>query len=131
MIQSMLYDSIILSVSSVMHTYIIIEGCKHNQVWWFCWLVACPKLIHDHRILPHVACTSLVILNVFRGEFRGTSDELYTIYDRIDAAANINFSTQFGAATIRERRLFRSARVQAESKSEHKHKDSVLVLLRA
>ena len=37
-----------------------------------------------------------------------------TIYDRIDAAATINFSTQFGAATIRERRLFRSARVQAE-----------------
>ena len=24
----------------------------------------------------------------------------YTVYDRIDAAATINFSTQFGAATI-------------------------------
>ena len=35
------------------------------------------------------------------------------------------------AASIRERRLFRSARVQAEISSEHKHKDSVLVLLRA
>ena len=38
---------------------------------------------------------------------------------------------QFGAATIREQHLFRSARVQAEKnqwKSEHKHKDSVLVL---
>ena len=31
-----------------------------------------------------------------------------TVYDRIDAAATINFSTQFGAATIRERRLFES-----------------------
>ena len=40
-----------------------------------------------------------------------------TIYDRIDAAATINFSTQFGAATIRERRLFRSAQVQAEKNS--------------
>ena len=28
-----------------------------------------------------------------------------TIYDRIDAAATINFSMQFGAATIRERHL--------------------------
>ena len=37
-----------------------------------------------------------------------------TVYDRIDAAATINFSTQFGAATIRERRLFCLARVQAE-----------------
>ena len=37
-----------------------------------------------------------------------------TVYDRIDAAATINFSTQFGAAAIRERRLFRSAWVQAE-----------------
>ena len=42
----------------------------------------------------------------------------YTVYDRIDAAATINFSTQFGAATIRERRLFRLARVQAEKISE-------------
>ena len=33
---------------------------------------------------------------------------LYTVYDRIDAAATINFSTEFGAATIRERRLFES-----------------------
>ena len=34
------------------------------------------------------------------------------------------------AASIRERRLFLSALVQAErKKSEHKHKDSVLVLL--
>ena len=31
-----------------------------------------------------------------------------TVYDRIDAAATINFSTQFGVATIRERRLFES-----------------------
>ena len=31
-----------------------------------------------------------------------------TVYDRIDATATINFSTQFGAATIRERRLFES-----------------------
>ena len=31
-----------------------------------------------------------------------------TVYDRIDAAATINFSTQFGTATIRERRLFES-----------------------
>ena len=36
---------------------------------------------------------------------------LITIYDRIDTAATINFSTQFGAATIRERRLFHSALV--------------------
>ena len=34
---------------------------------------------------------------------------MYTVYDRIDAAATINFSTQFGAATIRERRLFESS----------------------
>ena len=34
---------------------------------------------------------------------------MYTVYDRIEAAATINFSTQFGAATIRERRLFESA----------------------
>ena len=32
-----------------------------------------------------------------------------TVYDRIDAAATINFSTQFGAATIRERSLFESS----------------------
>ena len=31
-----------------------------------------------------------------------------TVYDRIDAAATINFSAQFGAATIRVRRLFES-----------------------
>ena len=31
-----------------------------------------------------------------------------TVYDRIDAAATSNFSTQFGAATIRERHLFES-----------------------
>ena len=37
-----------------------------------------------------------------------------TIYNRIDTMATINFSTQFGAATIRERSLFRSAQVQAE-----------------
>ena len=58
---------------------------------------------------------------------------IITVYDRIDAAATINLITQFGAATIRERRLFHSARVQAEKisvKSERKHKDSVLVLLR-
>ena len=50
-------------------------------------------------------------------------DTLYTIltvYDRIDAAATINFSTQFGAATIRERRLFCSAWVQAEINSVKK-----------
>ena len=35
----------------------------------------------------------------------------YTIYDRIDAVATINFSTQFGAATIRERRLSRAASI--------------------
>ena len=37
-----------------------------------------------------------------------SSSLLSTIYDRIDAAAAINFSTQFGAATIREWRLFES-----------------------
>ena len=31
-----------------------------------------------------------------------------TVYDRMDAAATINFSVQSGAATIRERRLFES-----------------------
>ena len=55
-----------------------------------------------------------------------------TVYDRkTPRLLYINFSTQFGAATIRERRLFRSAQVQAEKIREHKHKDSVLVLLRA
>ena len=39
-----------------------------------------------------------------------------SVYDRIDATATINFSTQFGAATIRERRLFRSARVRSDKK---------------
>ena len=34
--------------------------------------------------------------------------ETHTAYDRIDAAAAINFSMQFGAAIIRERRLFES-----------------------
>ena len=58
-----------------------------------------------------------------------------TVYDRIDAAATINFSTQFGAATIRERRLFESGvyfvrRGYGLIKSEHKRKNSVLVLLR-
>ena len=33
-------------------------------------------------------------------------EKQHTVYDRIDAAATINFSVQFGAATIRERRLF-------------------------
>ena len=33
---------------------------------------------------------------------------IYTVYDRMDAAATINFSVQSGAATIRERRLFES-----------------------
>ena len=33
---------------------------------------------------------------------------VHTVYDRIDAAATINFSKQFGAATIRERHLFES-----------------------
>ena len=32
-----------------------------------------------------------------------------TVYDQIDAAATINFSTQFGVATIREQRLFESS----------------------
>ena len=35
-----------------------------------------------------------------------------TVYDRMDAAATINFSVQSGVAIIRERRLFRSERVQ-------------------
>ena len=35
----------------------------------------------------------------------------YTIYDQIDAAATIKFSTQFGAATIRERRLSRAVSI--------------------
>ena len=56
----------------------------------------------------------------------------HTVYDRIDAVATINFSTQFGAATIREWRLFESGvyvvrRGTGSKKSEHKHKDSVLV----
>ena len=61
----------------------------------------------------------------------------YTVYDRIDTAATINFSTQFGVATIRERRLFESGiyfirrRYRLKKNREHKHKDSVLVLLRA
>ena len=58
-----------------------------------------------------------------------------TVYDRIDAAATVNFSTLFGAATIRERRLFesgvyfvrRGCRLKKSVKSEYKHKDSVLV----
>ena len=62
----------------------------------------------------------------------------HTVYDQIDAAATINFSTQFGAATIRERRLFESGvyfvrrgyGLKNSIKSEHKRKDSVLVLLR-
>ena len=46
-------------------------------------------------------------------------------YDRIDAAATINFSTQFGVATIREQRLLesgicRSAWVRAEKKFSEK-----------
>ena len=32
----------------------------------------------------------------------------HTVYDRMDAAATINFSVQSGAATIREQRLFES-----------------------
>ena len=66
----------------------------------------------------------------------------HTVYDRMDAAATINFSVQSGAATIiesraasiRERRLFRSERVQ-KFKSiiiiniVYKHKDSILALL--
>ena len=48
---------------------------------------------------------------------RSTPD---TVYDRIDAAATIHFCTQFGAATIRERRLFRSARVQAQKNVSEK-----------
>ena len=39
----------------------------------------------------------------------------YTVYDRTDASAIINFSTQFGVTTIREWHLFRSARVWAET----------------
>ena len=63
-----------------------------------------------------------------------------TVYDRIDTSATINFSTQFGAATIRERRLFESGvyffrrgyRLKKFSEEVNKkHKDSVLVLLRA
>ena len=41
-----------------------------------------------------------------------THARTHTVYDRMDAAATINFSVQSGAATIRERRLFRSERVQ-------------------
>ena len=61
---------------------------------------------------------------------------ILTVYDRIDATATINFSMQFGAATIRERCLFESSvyfvrrGYRLKVKSEHKHKDSVLVLLR-
>ena len=33
---------------------------------------------------------------------------LITVYDRMDAAATINFSVRSGEATIRERRLFES-----------------------
>ena len=66
----------------------------------------------------------------------------YIVYDRIDAVAAINFSTQFGAATIRERCLFESAvyfiqrgyglkRNSVKKLTLYKHKDSLLVLLRA
>ena len=46
--------------------------------------------------------------------------DMHTIYDRMDAAATINFGTQFGVATIREQCLFRLAQVRAEKNSVKK-----------
>ena len=43
-----------------------------------------------------------------------------TVYDRIDTATSINFTTQFGMATIRERRLFHLVRIRAEKKFSEK-----------
>ena len=63
----------------------------------------------------------------------GTERTSSTVFDRIDAAAIVfNLSTQFGAATIRERRRERrSARVYVYGLSVqlYKHTDCVLVLL--
>ena len=41
---------------------------------------------------------------------------LNTVYDRINAIATINFSTQFGVATIREQRERRLVLVRAKKK---------------
>ena len=49
-----------------------------------------------------------------------------TVYDRIDATAT---STQFGVATIRERRLFRSAWVRAEKKFSEKVNTSTRLVI--
>ena len=49
------------------------------------------------------------LLATYMLHFLHNTADTYTVYDRIDAAATINFSTQFGAATIRERRLFESS----------------------
>ena len=56
----------------------------------------------------YIGCSSYLLLN------RAILRHGASVYDRIDAAATINFSTQFGAATIRERRLFLLAWVQAK-----------------
>ena len=43
--------------------------------------------------------------------FHGFVAMILNVYNQIDAANTINFSTQFGAANIRERCLFRSVMV--------------------
>ena len=72
--------------------------------------------LHIVVISFHKATRLHIIIHTSDYQVEGA--KYYTVYDRIDATATINFSTQFGAATIQERRLFRSARVQAEKISE-------------
>ena len=50
--------------------------------------------------------TNVVDVNIEGGNFHTALD--HAVYDRIDAVATINFSTQFVAVTFREWRLFES-----------------------
>ena len=53
---------------------------------------------------PYKLCVTLPLTITKSADYT----QCHTVYDRMDAAATINFSVQSGAATIRERRLFES-----------------------
>ena len=70
------------------------------------------KIAHLHQLYNTTTpCTCIIMCIYTRHLYVHVHVHVHTgttIYDRIDAAATINFSTQFGVATIRERCLFES-----------------------
>ena len=96
-------------------------NCVVKQLRFWCFKVDCEFKDCDLCVLRIGHTCVIYTLLIASSEKNRNSQSLNyaietrpTVYDRIDIAATINFSTQFGAASIREQRLFRSARVRAE-----------------